>query len=130
VKPVADGTTDLCVGSRFLGGSEELAINVSQLFRSIGNISMNIAINKRFGVQLSDTLNGFRAIRRDVGLGLGLVENTHTIEHEMVIRALRLGYRVQNIPVHEFARKHGTSHIRIWREWPYFVWCLFRHLYF
>jgi glycosyltransferase involved in cell wall biosynthesis len=130
VKPVADGTTDLCVGSRFLGGSEELAVSVGQLFRSIGNISMNVAINRRFGVQLSDTLNGYRAIRRHVGLRLGLVENTHTIEHEMVIRALRLGYRVQNIPVHEFARKHGTSHIRIWREWPYFVWCLFRHLYF
>ena len=129
VKPVADGEVDLCVGSRFLGGSEELAIDISQLFRSIGNISMNIAINKRFNVRLSDTLNGYRAIRRDVAVKLRLTENTHTIEHEMVIRVLRMGFRVKNIPVHEYARKHGTSHIRIWREWPYFVWCLFRHLY-
>jgi len=129
-KPVVEGEADLCVGSRFLGGSEELAINVSQLFRSVGNISMNIAINKRFNVRLSDTLNGYRAIRRDVALRLGLTENRHTIEHAMVIRALRMGCRVTNIPVHEYARKHGTSHIRIWREWPHFVWCLFRHLYF
>jgi dolichol-phosphate mannosyltransferase len=127
--PVVAGEADLCVGSRFQGGSEELAINVSQLFRSIGNISMNIAINRRFHVQLSDTLNGFRAIRREVGLALGLVENRHTIEQEMVIRALRLGYRVTNVPVHEYARRHGVSHIRIWREWPYFVWCLVRRLY-
>lgn len=129
VKPVADGEVDLCVGSRFLGGSEELAVDVNQLFRSVGNISMNIAINKRFGVRLSDTLNGYRAIRRDVALKLGLTENRHTIEHEMVIRTLRMGFKVKNIPVHEFTRKHGRSHIRIWREWPYFVWCLFRHLY-
>jgi hypothetical protein len=47
----------------------------------------------------------------------------------MVIRALRMGFRVKNIPVHEYARKHGTSHIRIWREWPYFLWCLLRRLY-
>lgn len=127
--PVVAGEADLCVGSRFQGGSEELAINVSQLFRSIGNISMNIAINRRFHVRLSDTLNGFRAIRREVGLALGLVENRHTIEQEMVIRALRLGYRVTNVPVHEYARRHGVSHIRIWREWPYFVWCLVRRLY-
>lgn len=129
VKPVADGDVDLCIGSRFLGGSEELAVDISQMFRSLGNIAMNIAINKRFSVRLSDTLNGYRAIRRDVALKLRLTENRHTIEHEMVIRALRMGFRVNNIPVHESARKHGTSHIRIWREWPYFVWCLFRRLY-
>lgn len=128
--PIADRRVDLCVGSRFLGGSEELSIDVAQLIRSIGNISMNIAINNRFGVHLSDTLNGFRAIRRDAALRLGLTENTHTIEQEMVIRALRLGYRVMNVPTHEYARAHGASHIRIFREWPTFVWCLVKNLYF
>ena len=129
VKPVADGQVDLCVGSRFLGGSEELSIDFGQLIRSVGNISMNIAINKRFNVQLSDTLNGYRAIRREVGLSLKLIENKHTIEQEMVIRALRTGHKVKNVAAHEYARKHGTSHIRIWREWPHFLWCMFKNLY-
>jgi dolichol-phosphate mannosyltransferase len=129
VEPVASGEVDLCVGSRFLGGSEELSINFGQLIRSIGNISMNIAINKRFTVSLSDTLNGFRALRREVGLKLRLIENKHTIEQEMIIRALRMGYRVKNISAHEYARKHGKSHIRIWREWPHFLWCMFKNLY-
>jgi len=130
VKPVADGEADLCVGSRFLGGSEELSINIGQLIRSIGNISMNIAINRRFDVHLSDTLNGYRVIRRDVARKLQLAEDSHTIEQEMVIRALRMGFTVKNIAVHEYARKHGASHIHIWREWPSFVWCLLRNLYF
>ncbi len=128
-KPVAAGEVDLCVGSRYLGGSEELSINIGQLIRSIGNISMNIAINKRFTVYLSDTLNGFRAIRRDVAKKLRLIENKHTIEQEMVIRALRMGYKVKNVPAHEYARKHGASHIQIWREWPHFLWCMFKNLY-
>jgi dolichol-phosphate mannosyltransferase len=128
-KPVAAGEVDLCVGSRYLGGSEELSINFGQLIRSIGNISMNIAINKRFTVYLSDTLNGFRAIRKDVGKKLRLIENKHTIEQEMVIRALRMGYKVKNVPAHEYARKHGASHIKIWREWPHFLWCMFKNLY-
>ena len=114
---------------RFLGGSEELSIDFGQLIRSIGNISMNIAINKRFNVQLSDTLNGYRAIRREVGVALKLIENKHTIEQEMVIRALRTGHKVKNVAAHEYARKHGTSHIRIWREWPHFLWCMFKNLY-
>jgi dolichol-phosphate mannosyltransferase len=129
VKPVAAGEVDLCVGSRFLGGSEELSIDFGQLIRSMGNITFNILINKRFNVQLSDTLNGFRALRRDVGLKLRMVENRHTIEQEMVIKALRLGYRVKNVPAHEYARKHGASHIKIWKEWPHFGWCLFKNLY-
>lgn len=127
---VSDGRADLCVGSRFLGGSEELSLSVGQLFRSVGNISMNIAINRRFGVNLSDTLNGFRAIRRDVAHRLPLREDRHTIEQEVVIRALRAGCVVTNIATHEYARAHGASHIHIWREWPLFVWCLVRTMYF
>ena len=128
VEPIRGRLADLVVGSRFAGGSDELAVNIGQLIRTIGNISMNIAINKRFGVELTDTLNGFRAIRRDVVLALPLRENRHTMEQEMVIQTIRLGYRVANVPTHEYVRKYGRSHINIWREWPIFVWCLLRNL--
>lgn len=128
VEPLAADQADLVVGSRFAGGSEELSINFEQLVRTIGNISMNIAINKRYGVELSDTLNGFRAIRRSIVPELGLHENRHTIEQEMVMCALRRGYRVMNIPTHEFPRRFGRSHIRIRLEWPLFVWCVAKNL--
>ena len=122
--PIEADHADLVVGSRFAGGSDELALTVAQLIRTIGNISMNIAINKRFGVGLTDTLNGFKALRRSMALKLPLKENRHTIEQELVIQALRHGYRVQNIATHEYAREFGRSTINIWREWPVFVWCL------
>ena len=126
--PIVDGAVDLCVGSRFTGGSEELSITVGQLVRTIGNISMNIAINKRWGVELTDTLNGFRAVRRQAALGVGLREDIHTIEQEMVMKMLRAGYRVMNIPTHEYRRRHGESHIKIWRQWPKFVLCVLTHV--
>ncbi|MBA2446828.1 MAG: glycosyltransferase family 2 protein [Chloroflexi bacterium] len=128
VAPIQRGQADLVVGSRFAGGSDELSLSVPQLIRTLGNISMNIAINKRFGVSLTDTLNGFRAIRKSVGLSLGLRENRHTIEQEMVIQALRRGFRVVNVPAHEYTRRFGQSTIDISTEWPNFVWCLIRNL--
>lgn len=128
VSPILNDETDLCVGSRFTGGSEELSINFGQLFRTIGNISMNIAINKRWNIELTDTLNGFRAVRRQAALSLGLKENRHTIEQEMIMKMLRHGYRVKNVPTHEHKRKFGRSHINIWREWPIFVWCVIENL--
>jgi dolichol-phosphate mannosyltransferase len=126
--PIIAGDTDLCVGSRFTGGSEELSITVGQLIRTIGNISMNIAINKRWSVELTDTLNGFRAARRSAVLAVGLREDIHTIEQEMVMKMLGAGYRVMNIPTHEYSRKHGESHIKIWRQWPKFVLCVLAHV--
>lgn len=124
VLPIRRGEADLVVGSRFMGGSDEISATVPQLIRTVGNISMNIAINLRYGASLTDTLNGFRAIRTSVGLALKLKENRHTIEQEMVIQALRRGFRVLNVPTHEYRRKFGESTINIWEEWPIFVWCL------
>lgn len=122
--PVVRGDTDLCIGSRFSGGSDELSVTMGQLVRTIGNISMNIAINSRWKVELSDTLNGFRAVRREAVRHAGLRENRHTIEQEMVMKMLRRGYRVRNVAAHEYRRRFGDSHINIWREWPRFVWCV------
>jgi hypothetical protein len=116
------------VGSRFAGGSDELSVGVGQLIRTIGNISMNIAINKRWDVALTDTLNGFRAVDRLALLDIGLREDRHTIEQEMIMKALRHGYRVINTPSHEYERKFGESHINIWKEWPKFVWCVIVNL--
>ena len=126
--PVVRGQTDLCVGSRFAGGSDELSVGFAQLIRLNGNILMNIAINKRWNGSLSDTLNGFRAIRRQAALAVGLKENRHTIEQEMVMKMLRHGYRVMNVPTHEYERKYGPSHINIWKEWPMFVWCVITNI--
>src|SRR5262249_5635202 len=74
VLPLVSDGADLCVGSRFTGGSEEFSVTVGHLIRTIGNISMNIAINKRWRVELTDTLNGFRGVRRHAVLAVGLRE--------------------------------------------------------
>jgi dolichol-phosphate mannosyltransferase len=128
VLPIIRNELDLCVGSRFAGGSDELSVSMGQLIRTIGNISMNIAINTRWKVELTDTLNGFRGVRRAAALSVGLREDRHTIEQEMVMKMLRHRYRVGNAPTHEYARQHGASHINIWREWPKFVWCVVENL--
>lgn len=128
VGPLVDGSADLCVGSRFAGGSDELSVSIAQLVRTVGNIMMNIAINNRWNVELTDTLNGFRAVKREAALRVGLKENTHTIEQEMVMKILRNGMKVVNAPTHEYKRTFGESHIRIWREWPRFVWCVVENI--
>ena len=58
------------------------------------------------------------------GETLELRERRVVPAEEMVMKILRYGMRVVNAPTHEYKRRFGESHIRIWREWPRFVWCV------
>jgi hypothetical protein len=46
----------------------------------------------------------------------------------MVMKTLKLGFRVAEVPSHEHRREHGTSHIRLLRVWPRYLYVLVRDL--
>lgn len=128
VAPIFDGTADHVSGSRLMGGSSELHGGFDEFFRLTGSSLITACINWRFGVRLSESQNGFRAIRTSVARQLGLTENATTIEQEMIIKTLRHGFRMAEVPAHEHKRMHGTSHIVVWRAMPRYVLSLVRHL--
>ena len=129
VGPILEGAADHVSGSRLIGGSSELHGGFDELCRLTGSSLITACINWRFGVRLSESQNGFRAIRTDVLRQLDLREDSTTIEQEMIIKTLRLGYRMGEVPAHEYPRRHGTSHIVIWRAAPRYLVSLVRHLF-
>ncbi len=128
VAPIKAGESDLVTASRGKGGSDELHGTVEQFIRYCGSQLIMLAINYRWNVRLTDSQNGFRAIRRDVGLKLGLTSNLTTIEQEMLMKALKQGYRVSEIASHEYARRWGTSKVVVWKLWFPYVWSFLRNL--
>ncbi len=66
VQPILDGRADHVSASRLIGGSSELHGSFDEFFRLAGSAFITACINKRFGVRLSDSQNGFRAIRTPV----------------------------------------------------------------
>ena len=128
VAPIIAGQSDMVVGSRGKGGSDELHGTVGQLIRYVGSQIIMLGINYRWNVRLTDSQNGFRAIRRDVGRQLGLTSNLTTIEQEMLMKALKKGFRVSEIPSHEYERKWGTSKVVVWKLWFAYVWSFLRNL--
>ena len=128
VAPIAAGKADLVIGSRGKGGSDELHGTFGQFIRYVGSQLIMLAINYRWDVRLSDSQNGFRAIRTCVLRDLGLAEAQTTVEQEMVIRTLRRGYRIVERPSHELARRYGQSHVKVWRAAPRYAWSLFTNL--
>jgi dolichol-phosphate mannosyltransferase len=119
---------DLVMGSRMLGGSEELFGSVREVIRLMGSLVISLSINYRFGMRLTDYQNGLRAIRTEVGRGIGLSGNITTIEQEMAMKCLRHGYRVTEIPTHEYRRKGGVSKINVFHVSHLYIWDLIRGL--
>lgn len=113
VAPIAAGKADLVMASRMLGGSEELFGSIREVVRLMGSLVISLSINYRYGVRLTDYQNGFRAIRTEVGRMIGLTSDITTIEQEMTIKCLKQGYRVIEVPSHEYRRKGGVSKINV-----------------
>lgn len=124
VAPIVAGEAELVMGSRMLGGSEELFGSLSEVIRLMGSLVISLSINYRFGVRLTDYQNGFRAIKTDVGRRIGLTSDITTIEQEMAIKCLKYGYRVIERPTHEYRRKAGVSKINVMRVSHRYVWNL------
>lgn len=129
VAPVLDNRADLVIGSRGKGGSDELHGTLEQFIRYTGSQLIMLAINYRWNVRLTDSQNGFRAIRRDVAKKLGMTSNLTTIEQEMLMKALKQGYRVSEIATHEYERRWGTSKVVVWKLWFPYVWSFLRNLF-
>jgi len=128
VAPIRAGQADLVIGSRGKGGSDELHGTLEQFIRYVGSQIIMLAINYRWNVRLTDSQNGFRAIRREVGLRLGLDSNLTTIEQEMLMKALKRGFRVSEIASHEYERRWGASKVVVWKLWFAYVWSFLRNL--
>ncbi len=128
IRPIKQGKADLVVASRGRGGSDELHGDFEKMLRLIGSSIITLAINSRFKVQLTDSQNGFRAIKRKVAQRLNLKENIFTIEQEMIMKALKKGFKVTEIPSHEYARKTGKSHINLLTMGPRYIWCLIKNI--
>ena len=122
IEPIKAGEADLVIGSRPRGGSDEMTGDLDRFIRWFGQQTIQLGINYRFGVRLTDAQNGFRSILKDVASDLDLKENSTTIEQEMVMKVLRKGYRIAEIPSHEFERGAGRSKISLRRMWLRYVY--------
>jgi len=129
VAPIKAGNADMVIASRGRGGSDELHGTIEQFIRYVGSQLIMLAINYRWNVRLTDSQNGFRAIRRDVAGQLGLQSNLTTIEQEMLMKALKKGFRVSEIASHEYERKWGTSKVVVWKLWFAYLWSFARNIF-
>jgi dolichol-phosphate mannosyltransferase len=129
IQPIIEGKADHVSGSRLMGGSSELHGGFDECFRLMGSSFVTACINWKFKVRLSESQNGFRAIRTDVIKELDLKENITTIEQEMIIKTLKKGFRMAEVPSHENKRTAGYSKISLKKVWFRYVYSMMKYLF-
>lgn len=130
IQPLITDSTDHVSTSRMLGGSDELHGDIPKFIRMLGSDIITLGINYRFGIRLTDSQNGFRAIKKKVAKKLDLREDITTIEQEMIIKTLRKKFRIAEVPVHEYARRCGKSSISVSRVWLRYVYSWIKYMFF
>lgn len=130
VAPVANGDAEYGSGSRMRGGSDELHGDLDKFIRMVGQDIITLGVNYRFDVRLTDSQSGFRAFDLDAARSITLVENITTTEQEMIIKFLRKGYRIVEVPTHEYASRRDRSHISLRRHAARYVYSWLRYLFF
>ena len=81
------------------------------------------------GRYVTDTINGFRAVRRDAFQRLALDADGFVIEYQMSIRAMKRGLKIKELPTYEGQRLGGVSTAESWPTGVVFVKQLIRELF-
>jgi glycosyltransferase involved in cell wall biosynthesis len=104
--PVLDNRADLVIGSRIKGTLEKGAM---PLHGRLGNRFIVSLLRQLYGVQITD-IGSFRAIKSQTLFDLGMEQMTYGWPVEMVVKAARMGLRVQSIPIN-YRRRIGKSKV-------------------
>jgi len=101
---------DLVIGSRYYKGK----INVVNwnLGRLLLSLLANFYARIVTGVQLSDLTTGFKCFRREVLEAIDLnkiLSEGYSFQIEMNWRVLKAGFKIEEIPIIFYERRHGES---------------------
>lgn len=100
-------------GSRFAAGG---GTGDMELHRRLGNRMLLGLVNLLYGASLTDLCYGLFAFRRDQLDLLRLRSDGFEIETEIVVRALRAGIDIGEVPSFEAPRRFGSSHLHTWSD--------------
>lgn len=103
VQALDDGY-DVAIGKRIDQGKAPIT-------RTFGNFALSLFASLLLGKKIHDLLAGFKAARTPVLLSLKLTEPHFGYEAETVIKSIRLGYRVVEVPVYYTRRNTGASQV-------------------
>jgi glycosyltransferase involved in cell wall biosynthesis len=99
IKPIQEGTADVVLGSRLLGGN---AMRQGMpWWKYVANRFLTGLENRAFGLRLSEYHTGYRAYRREAleAVNLEMNSDNFIFDQEIMAQFVNLGLRIAEVPV-------------------------------
>jgi glycosyltransferase involved in cell wall biosynthesis len=103
--PILRGNADLVIGSRYLNHKRV----ATRRLNAFGVRVFNFLIEMATGVAITDSQSGYRAMTREVLRSQKLYSGEYEIESEMLVKAVKKGFRVTEVPISFEQRTYGRS---------------------
>ncbi len=108
---------DIVIGSRMMTGAhneeDDQLVRPRRWVNNAFNLALNLCFNPApFREYVTDSINGFRGLRRSALADVLPFPEDYTVEYRMTARALRAGLRIVEFPTREGARIGGETKVR------------------
>lgn len=123
LQPILSGETQVVYGSRFLGKMENM-----RLTHDWGNRFVTTTANLLFGTRLTDMETCYKVFTHEVASKIELRSSRWGFDPEITARILKLGYRIQEVPISYRGRTEGKK-LR-WRDGLSVLSTLFKYRFF
>ncbi len=120
-----------------LGGGADLVIGVrhpvwgpphdlKDLIHRVGNVGLSFAASFLTRRSILDLCSGFWGVSTERFMQLGLTDSSFAIEAELVLKSIRGGHTVHQIPV-DYRERVGTAKLRTFRDGSKILRTILRH---
>ena len=113
---------EMVIGSRVLGGSDD-----HDVVRLFANALFTVMVSMLFGITLMDTLDGYKAFKKEIVMGYTPKAKGFDVEIELVAQAIRQGRVFTEISAHEYRRAGGRMKSHAIRDGFFILKACFSH---
>lgn len=104
---------DVAIGSRFM---YHIGKKSTTQLHLIGNRIINLVILLLTGKSVSDSQSGFRAFKKHIVKKLKILASGYDIESEVLIKLLKKGYKIIEVPIWCHPRRNGFTCINPFKD--------------
>ncbi len=105
--PIFQKKADLVIGSRYLSQKPVATKRLNDVGVRLFNFLIKILTRAEF----SDSQSGYRVMRASVLRNMRLESSGYEIESEMLVKTVRQGFKVMEVPISFELRTYGTSRL-------------------
>ncbi|MDO8670731.1 MAG: glycosyltransferase family 2 protein [Dehalococcoidia bacterium] len=111
VEPIIAGEQKVVYGSRFLGHRQSMSLG-----HALGNKFLTLAANLLYGTALTDMETCYKTISADVARRIQLKSPRWGFDPEITARILKMGYRIQEVPISYEGRAFFAGKKISWKD--------------